>query len=113
MALVGKVGRRRFRARFAMFLLYAVLTLGAVTTVYPFLLMASTGLKGASDQDDGRMVPQYWSVFSSPGLNGLPAKESLLGKYLLDKYAGDEEKIRSTRVGISANPNGYEQFLLS
>jgi multiple sugar transport system permease protein len=113
MALVGKVGRRRFRARFAMFLLYAVLTLGAVTTIYPFLLMASTGLKGASDQDDSRIVPAYWSIVSSPGLNGLPAKESLLGKYLLDKYAGDEEKIRSSRTGSNASPVGYEQFLLS
>ncbi|HEY3780434.1 MAG TPA: ABC transporter permease subunit [Fimbriimonadaceae bacterium] len=112
MALVGKVGRRRIRARFAMVLLYGVLIIGAVTTVYPFLLMASTGFKGASDQDDGKMVPQYWSVVSWPGLGGLPAKESLLGKYLLDKYSGDEEKIRSTRIGTSVDPTGYESFLL-
>jgi hypothetical protein len=33
MPLVGSVGKRRWRARLAMAILYAVLTLGALTTV--------------------------------------------------------------------------------
>lgn len=45
MPLVGQVGRKRPRARLAMAMLYLVLGVGALTTLYPFAIMVSTGLK--------------------------------------------------------------------
>ncbi|MCH8978210.1 MAG: carbohydrate ABC transporter permease [Armatimonadetes bacterium] len=104
MSLVGKVGRKRPRARFAMLMLYGLLLIGAVTTLYPFLLMVSTGFKGPTDQDDGRMVPTFWSD---------PAE--LEEKYLHDKYAGDLGMITSYSIGAEAEAatlERYEQFLL-
>ena len=65
MSLVGQVGRRRFRARFALVVVYSILALGAITTIYPFLLMASTGFKGPTDQNDNVMIPTYWSTFEA------------------------------------------------
>ena len=78
MPLVGKVGRKSPRARIAQAVVYVLLTVGALTTVYPFLFMVSTGFKGPTDQNDNRMVPAYWSDDSA-----------LLVKYRDDKYAGD------------------------
>jgi multiple sugar transport system permease protein len=60
MSLVSKVGRKRPRARIALTVLYTVLTVGALTTLYPFLLMISIGLKGPTDQSDNVLIPKYF-----------------------------------------------------
>ncbi|MCW5942777.1 MAG: carbohydrate ABC transporter permease [Fimbriimonadaceae bacterium] len=104
MSLVGRVGRRRFRARLAMTALYALLIVGAVTTVYPFLLMISTGFKGPTDQNDNRLVPSFWSD-----------PEELYKKAVEDKYAGNASAIASTRIGREADAatlKAYERFLM-
>src|SRR5579862_262815 len=103
MSLVGRVGRRRPRARVASFFLYLILCLGALTTIYPFLMMVGTGLRGASDQDDSGLVPRFWTVFDRKDTLGKPDKVALYGKYLLDKYAGDQTMVDSTRIGASAS----------
>src|SRR5579864_3614589 len=116
MGLIGKVGRKRPRARFAMLVVYLILIVGAATTVYPFMLMLSTGLKGPTDQNDNKLIPQYWSVLDTKDSTGKLMPESLLGKYLNDKYAGDQSMIDSTRIGRVETPETikqYEQFLLS
>ncbi|MGV3618057.1 MAG: ABC transporter permease subunit [Fimbriimonas sp.] len=103
MSLVGRVGRRRPRARFAMAMLYLLLTLGAVTTLYPFALMVSTGLKGPTDQNDGRLVPAY-----------LQEDKDLVAKYVDDKYAGDLFLIAATRgneVSKKAILDLFDEFL--
>ena len=103
MPLVGVVGRKSLRARLAMTVVYGFLALGAVTTLYPFLVMVTSGFKGPTDQNDGRLLPLFWS---DPG--------ELLDKYIDDKYAGDVGLIASTRIGDQAGPNGvarYEKFL--
>jgi multiple sugar transport system permease protein len=103
MALVSKVGRRTLRARFAMAVLYLALTVGAVTTLYPFLVMMTTGFKGPTDQNDSRLIPAFWSDESE-----------LLTKYRDDKYAGDMSAIASAAVGSEPDPGRlqrYERFL--
>lgn len=105
MSLVGKVGRKRLRARLATFVLYAILTIGAVTTVYPFLFMMSTGTKGPTDQNDNKLAPSYWSDDAE-----------LLKKYRDDKYSGDVNVMESHNVGGSASPElvaKYESFLMA
>jgi multiple sugar transport system permease protein len=116
MSLVGRVGRRRPRARVASFFLYLILCLGALTTLYPFMLMVSTGLRGASDQDDTGLVPRFLTVAESKDSLGKVDKVSLYGKYLLDKYAGDQTMVDSTRIGPAASTAevaAYGRFLLS
>lgn len=103
MSLVGKVGRKRPRAKIAMAALYFLLCLGAVTTLYPFALMVTTGFKGTTDQNDNKLVPAYWSD-----------AQILQDKYLDDKYAGDKVMIASTRIGADADAETvarYEKFL--
>ena len=85
MSLVGKVGRKRPRARIAMVVLYTILCLGALTTLYPFVLMISTGFKGPTDQNDNKLIPTYWSEIETKDEKGALKPESLLGKYIDDK----------------------------
>lgn len=63
-------------------MLYAILIVGAITTVYPFLLMVSTGFKGPTDQNDSKLIPKFWQD-----------QAELLTKYRDDKYAGDASLI--------------------
>lgn len=115
MGLVTKVGRRRPRARLAMGLLYAALVLGAVTTIYPFLLMVTAGLKGPTDQNDNKLIPVYWYNLTGKDETGKPDEGSLWWKFLVDRYKGDISAIASHRIGGEASPETiakYEQFLM-
>ncbi|MBS1713677.1 MAG: ABC transporter permease subunit [Armatimonadetes bacterium] len=103
MPLVGKVGRRSPRARIAQAVVYLLLTAGAVTTVYPFFFMVSTGFKGPTDQNDNKIVPAYWAD-----------DRELQTKYRDDKYAGDADVIASNTIGGEAGPatvGAYAKFL--
>lgn len=102
MALSGVVGRKTARARFAMFMVYGILALGAVTTVYPFLEMISTGFKSAVDQNDNLVVPKYWYDLAS-----------LQEKFSHDKYGGNSQAIAVTRTGTAGADNvaRYRAFL--
>ncbi|HJP83275.1 MAG TPA: carbohydrate ABC transporter permease [Fimbriimonadaceae bacterium] len=110
MSLVGKVGRKRPRARIAMAFLYIILSIGALTTVYPFALMVSTGFKGATDQNDNKLVPTFWTELESRDEAGALKPESLLGKYIDDKYRGDASMIASSRLGEGASGNTVQRY---
>ena len=59
MPILPAIGRRSFGARLLVAGIYLVLGLGAVTMLYPFLLMLSGSLKTAGDLRDVRLVPPY------------------------------------------------------
>lgn len=104
MSLVSKVGRKTARTRLAMTLLYGLLTAGAITTLYPFLLMVTTGFKGPTDQDDNRLIPAYWTD-----------NAELMEKYRTDKYSGNLSLMESSEVGAGAPAElvaEYEAFLM-
>ena len=72
-------------------MVYLVLVVGAITTVYPFLLMMTTGFKGPTDQNDNKIVPTYFSKMDGPGADGKPDLGTLEWKYLNDKYVADPQ----------------------
>lgn len=87
-----------------MLTLYGILIVGAVTTLYPFLLMVATSLTGPTDQNENRLIPAYFQN-----------DDVLWEKYLHDKYAGDLSAIAATRTGAAAEDQvkRYEAWLLS
>lgn len=101
--MVGVVGRNRFRARLAQLFLYLILSIGAITTVYPFLVMISTGLKSAVDQNDDLLIPSYFVNNSA-----------LFARYQYEKYAGNLDEIASRSSGkATAGQIGlYREFLM-
>ena len=59
---IATIGSRSPKARLGIAAIYAVLLFGALTTVYPFLLMVATGMKGQNDYNDftpAAIVPRY------------------------------------------------------
>lgn len=82
MAIIPKVGRRSLKLRLVIAALYIVLTAGAVTMVYPFLLMLSSSITSGADVNNYGIVPRY--VYN---------RDALFPKYSEDRYAGDIELI--------------------
>lgn len=103
MSLVGKVGRKRPRAIVAMAFVYLILIVGALTTLYPFATMLTTGFKSTTDQNDNKLIPAYWND-----------QNELLTKYIDDKYAGNASWMNSAKYtdrADSATLEEYRKFL--
>ena len=78
MPIISVVGRKQRKIRLLITVLYVILTLGAATMVYPFLLMVSTSFASPVDQNEFRVIPRY-----------LYSNESLYRKYVEAKYNED------------------------
>ncbi len=78
MPIISIVGRKEKKIRGLIWALYVLLTLGALTMVYPFLLMVSTSFTSYVDQDEFRVVPRY--VYND---------QVLYRKYVEAKYCED------------------------
>lgn len=82
---ISRIGRNSLKVRLGLTALYLVLSLGAVTTLYPFLLMLSTATKSQSDFNDyapSRLIPAYWRDDAA-----------LYVKYLEDRYANNVDEL--------------------
>jgi multiple sugar transport system permease protein len=75
MPIIAQVGRKALSAKCAISLVYLVLVIGAVTMVYPFLLMLATSVCNEVDYQELRIVPRY-----------LLDDEALFVKYVNTKY---------------------------
>lgn len=59
MPILSLIGRRHWKTRILIGLMYAALMAGAVTMIYPFLLMLAGSAKSAVDAADQRIVPAF------------------------------------------------------
>jgi ABC-type glycerol-3-phosphate transport system permease component len=59
MPIISRIGRRSTRTRLLIATIYAVLSIGAVTMIYPFTLMIAGSTKSAVDISENRLVPSY------------------------------------------------------
>ncbi len=82
MALIPTVGRKSPPMRLLVAFLYLILSVGAVTMVYPFLMMLGLSVESQYDQASFALVPRY--LYSAP---------ALFGKYAEDKYKADISSI--------------------
>ena len=78
MPIISIIGRKQKKMRMLITALYIILTLGALTMVYPFLLMVSTSFTSAVDQNEFRIIPTYFYNDTS-----------LYRKYVETKYNED------------------------
>lgn len=61
MPIVSRVGTRSWKVRGVHAVIFTVLTLGAVTMVYPFLLMLAGSVKSEADSADISPFPRFWT----------------------------------------------------
>lgn len=59
--MISKIGARSFKVRLVYTIIFAVLILGAVTMIYPFMLMISGSLKSDTDFVWVTPIPRYFS----------------------------------------------------
>ncbi len=59
MAIISQIGRRHWRTRVLISAMYIALIAGAVSMVYPFLLMLSGSTKSAADAPTHRILPAF------------------------------------------------------
>ncbi len=82
MAIIPTVGRRTWKLRIVIAGLYIALSAGAVTMVYPFLLMLASSVTSGTDVNSYSVVPRY--VYDDA---------ALFPKYAEDRYASDVDLI--------------------
>lgn len=75
MPIISIIGRKVPKVKGLIALLYITLTIGAVTMVYPFLLMIAISITSGVDSDEFRLIPKY-----------LFDKKALFTKYVEEKY---------------------------
>ena len=59
MPIISEIGRKDPKVRLLVLSIYVLLTLGAVTMVYPFMIMIAGSTKSAVDMKDFDPVPRY------------------------------------------------------
>ncbi|MBN1555997.1 MAG: carbohydrate ABC transporter permease [Phycisphaerae bacterium] len=77
MPIISTIGRRSFKVRLLIGSIYALLTIGALSMIYPFTLMLSGSIKSETDISDISPIPKFW--FSD---------DVLFRKYVESKYNG-------------------------
>jgi multiple sugar transport system permease protein len=95
-AHIAQVGRKSPRVRLGIAALYVILILGAITTLYPFLLMISVATKSQTDFNDftpKALIPRYWYD-----------ENLLFAKYAEDKYANNLDEINAAYNTDFAKP---------
>lgn len=59
MSIISAIGRRSFKVRCLIGAIYVVLVLGAITMVYPFLIMVAGSTKSAVDTPQAEVLPGF------------------------------------------------------
>ena len=60
MSIISKIESKTRRGRLIHALIFAVLTFGGITMLYPFVIMVSGSLRSEMDETDLDMVPGYF-----------------------------------------------------
>jgi len=101
MPLISNVGRSSFRLRSVIILIYLGLSLGALTMVYPFILMLSTSFKSYADFEEYNVIPRYF--FNDT---------MLFKKYIVDKVKIKYLGIQYGKEWYSARDIKVEQIVV-
>lgn len=96
MPIISVVGRKQRKLRILIAALYVILTAGAVTMVYPFLLMVSTSFTSPVDQNQFKIIPRYFY-----------AEDELYRKYVEAKYG---EEIVKYNAWLGTDLATFEQL---
>ena len=89
MAIIPAIGRKSAKIRTLILGVYALLILGSITTVYPFLMMLGTSVASLTDYEQYRVLPRY-----------LYDDKALASKYLQEKYRAPQFEMFKLRYHV-------------
>lgn len=97
MPIISRIGRRSVAARAWLGAFYAILVAGAVTMIYPFLLMLATSFTGPADSDQFQLFPRY--LYDTQALFIRVISEKYLGgDTVADVYGIDGERVPEMKI---------------
>ncbi|NLO44104.1 MAG: ABC transporter permease subunit [Candidatus Cloacimonetes bacterium] len=110
MAIIGTVGRKRFKYRFLDFLIHFVLIVGSITMVYPFLLMLSSSVKSGVDSHKMDVIPAY--IYNEKALyqKYIESRYNEESSRLMDNYPGSWISFREVELPDGHFPQIAEDF---
>ena len=88
MSIISKVGQKSGKIRILNSLIHIVLLLGALTMIYPFLLMISFSFKSAVDSTNLKLIPPF-----------LYQEEALFKKYMESRYNEESSRLMDNYPG--------------
>jgi len=114
MPIISAIGRRSIRVKVLIWSIYALLTAGSLTMIYPFLLMVAGSTKSSVDSPDANIVPPFLT-----DNNALYRKhvEGLFNEHLLvmkNVYYSNAPSFRKLEKPAAANEHfvdAWEEFL--
>ncbi len=89
MPIIPAIGRKSLKMRALIAGVYALLILGSITTVYPFLMMVGTSVASLTDYEQYSVVPRY-----------LHDDTALRSKYLQEKYRAPHFELFKLRYHV-------------
>ncbi|MHC4713215.1 MAG: carbohydrate ABC transporter permease [Planctomycetota bacterium] len=75
MPIITRIGRKAWSIRLLIWSVYAILTVGSVTMIYPFLMMISLSLSSRADFKENQLVPRWFY-----------SEDALYRKFAFTKY---------------------------
>lgn len=110
MAIIGTVGRKRFKYRFLDFLIHLVLIIGSITMVYPFLLMLSSSVKSGVDSHKMDVIPAYLYNEKALYQKYIESRYNEESSRLMDNYPGSWISFREVELPDGHYPRVAEDF---
>ncbi len=114
MAIISTIGRKSFSTRMLVLSIYAVLLTGAVTMVYPFLLMLAGSTKSGVDTPDAQVIPEFLSSETGLYRKHMEAFFNETFEMFRSSYDSDApsfRKIEPPGIINSAYAGEWEKFL--
>ncbi|HNX00605.1 MAG TPA: beta-galactosidase, partial [Candidatus Cloacimonadota bacterium] len=103
MPIIGKVGSRSFKGRSLHVSIHLILLIGAVTMIYPFLVMLSSSFKSNVDSTEFSILPKYFHEPIVLYKKFLESRYNENSSFFMDQYRG---RIPSfLQVRFPDNPN--------
>ena len=110
MSIIGKVGRNSKRARLLTYSIHFVLILGALTMIYPFLLMISFSFKSNVDSSSLDLIPAF--IYNDQALyqKYIESRYNEESSRLMDNYPGSWISFSEVSLPKNANQKIYEEW---
>ncbi len=97
MPIISTIGRRSFKIRALVFTIFALLSVGAVSMVYPYLVTVTSAMTDELDYEQFNPYPKYWFDKGQRYLKFLAEKYALAARFDHFKAAYHAPAQRSSR----------------
>ncbi|MCF7920705.1 MAG: beta-galactosidase [Candidatus Cloacimonetes bacterium] len=114
MPIIGKVGRKTFKIKALNTFIHLVLLLGAMTMIYPFMIMISASFKSNVDSQSFSVYPQFFIDEKMLYRKYIEGRHNELGDRLVEQYGNrylSFTLLQPPSAGRKIYSDDWQQFL--